>query len=236
MFGENCVVKWHDFIAARPNEIGDALAGLAGSLAFIWVIVTVSLQATQLRYQREELQATREEIRQQRQATQDMARSMKVQADRSERDEAAELQKENAILLAQRAEAMVDFLASYNFETWPFSVPNSSGGRTKGRQELYYHQNTRKTGDALYSFVCQVIIENCRELAGLKSSGHITSYPKRDFGFDQLKAMMVGIAELKEFLSPSGREFFSRVPIEEAISEIGKIIDGDYWRPSEGNT
>lgn len=76
-----CRPKWRVFMDAAPNEIGDTLAGFAGALAFIWVIVTVALQSTQLRYQRVELQATREEIKQQREATEDMARSLQLQAE-----------------------------------------------------------------------------------------------------------------------------------------------------------
>ena len=46
---------------ASPNELGDTLAGLAGTLAFIWIIVTVCLQSIELRAQREELRLTRSE-------------------------------------------------------------------------------------------------------------------------------------------------------------------------------
>lgn len=46
--------KWMYLQNATPNEIGDALAGVAGSLAFVWLVVTVVLQATELREQRKE--------------------------------------------------------------------------------------------------------------------------------------------------------------------------------------
>lgn len=46
--------KWAYLLAASPNEIGDTLAGVAGALAFVWLVVTVSLQATELREQRKE--------------------------------------------------------------------------------------------------------------------------------------------------------------------------------------
>lgn len=42
------------------NEIGDALAGVAGALAFLWIIVTVMMQSKELAAQREELRLTRE--------------------------------------------------------------------------------------------------------------------------------------------------------------------------------
>lgn len=37
------------------NEIGDSLAGFAGSIAFLWIVVTVLLQSAELRLQRNEV-------------------------------------------------------------------------------------------------------------------------------------------------------------------------------------
>ncbi|WP_424980308.1 hypothetical protein [Leisingera sp. S232] len=65
--------KWSTFLKAAPNEVGDTLAGFAGALAFVWLIATVWLQGQELAEQREEL-------REQRVATQDMARAMAAQA------------------------------------------------------------------------------------------------------------------------------------------------------------
>jgi hypothetical protein len=51
-----------EFLTAPPNEIGDTLAGIAGTLAFLWIIVTVMMQSKELAAQREELRLTREEF------------------------------------------------------------------------------------------------------------------------------------------------------------------------------
>ena len=53
-FFDSCVSKWDYLKAATPNEIGDTLAGYAGTLAFVWIVVTVCLQAIELREQRAE--------------------------------------------------------------------------------------------------------------------------------------------------------------------------------------
>lgn len=52
----DCPAKWRHLLVAPPNEVGDTLAGLAGVLAFVWLIATVLLQATELREQREEFE------------------------------------------------------------------------------------------------------------------------------------------------------------------------------------
>jgi len=67
--GEN---KWVYFLKAAPNEVGDTLAGFAGGLAFVWLIATVWLQG-------QELAAQRVELKEQRKATQDMARAQHEQ-------------------------------------------------------------------------------------------------------------------------------------------------------------
>ncbi|MCK8464274.1 hypothetical protein MUY35_10465 [Aliiroseovarius sp. S1339] len=48
--------KWHAFLNASPNEVGDTLAGFAGALAFVWLIATVVLQGQELREQRQEFE------------------------------------------------------------------------------------------------------------------------------------------------------------------------------------
>nr|WP_319948579.1 hypothetical protein [uncultured Shimia sp.] len=75
-----CTNKFAVLSDSRPNEIGDTLAGFAGALAFVWIIVTVALQSKELAAQREELQLTRKEMEEQRKATQGMARSLAAQA------------------------------------------------------------------------------------------------------------------------------------------------------------
>ncbi|MCG7521687.1 hypothetical protein [Ruegeria sp. Ofav3-42] len=71
--------KYTYFWSARPNEIGDTLAGISGSIAFFWLIVTVVLQGKQLSAQRKELVLNRIEMREQSKATQEMAESQSAQ-------------------------------------------------------------------------------------------------------------------------------------------------------------
>jgi len=53
------------------NEIGDSFAGFAGFLAFLWLIVTVLLQSTELRLQRYEVSGLKS-------ASEDQAKSLKA--------------------------------------------------------------------------------------------------------------------------------------------------------------
>jgi hypothetical protein len=72
-FGQSCVAV-SDFFTrctwkstqlenASPNEIGDTLAGFAGTLAFIWIVVTVAIQSKELSEQREQLKQQTNEFK-----------------------------------------------------------------------------------------------------------------------------------------------------------------------------
>lgn len=71
--GQPDVPRWQAFWSASPNEIGDTIAGVSGTLAFLWIIVTVMIQGSELRLQRRELAMTRRELKAQREASEKMA-------------------------------------------------------------------------------------------------------------------------------------------------------------------
>lgn len=75
-----CQTKFQKFLSSPPNEIGDTLAGLAGSLAFLWIIVTVALQSQELKAQREVLQAQKNELKLNRIESAKMVQAMERQA------------------------------------------------------------------------------------------------------------------------------------------------------------
>ena len=63
-----CRSNWAWFLSSPPNEVGDTLAGFAGALAFVWIIITVWIQGHELREQRKELGLTRSELKLAREA------------------------------------------------------------------------------------------------------------------------------------------------------------------------
>lgn len=120
-----CVTKLQYLISATPNEVGDTLAGFAGVLAFVWIIVTVSLQAQELRAQREELKLTRIEMEEQRKATQDMARSLAAQATIFEDEQRQRAEAESDRFLDQLIQSLLLEISSANFSSLSFYFSNS---------------------------------------------------------------------------------------------------------------
>ncbi|SLN53849.1 hypothetical protein PEL8287_02862 [Roseovarius litorisediminis] len=60
VFLKNCQSRWSYFWEAPPNEIGDALAGVASGLALIWVVASVIIQRLELSSTVDELRASRQ--------------------------------------------------------------------------------------------------------------------------------------------------------------------------------
>ena len=61
----SCPSKWFYLKQSTPNELGDTLAGFAGTLAFIWIIVTVWIQSIELSDSRKVLGEQRDEFEKQ---------------------------------------------------------------------------------------------------------------------------------------------------------------------------
>ena len=77
---EDSVSRFAMIMAGDPNEFGDTLAGLAGSLALLWIIVTAWHQSVELREQRRIIEEQKDESAAQRIATQQMATALGTQA------------------------------------------------------------------------------------------------------------------------------------------------------------
>lgn len=60
-----CQINLGWFMESGPNEMGDTFAGLAGTLAFLWIIVTVLMQGHELSLQRQELSETNHSMKMQ---------------------------------------------------------------------------------------------------------------------------------------------------------------------------
>jgi hypothetical protein len=56
-----CRNEFLKLLQSQPSEVGDTLAGISSALAFLWIIITVTMQSKELKAQRTELSLTRRE-------------------------------------------------------------------------------------------------------------------------------------------------------------------------------
>lgn len=132
--------KWDYLKQAAPNEIGDTLAGVAGTLAFVWIVVTVWLQATELREQR--LQFFRMATAQEAQASVLKKQKEIFEDEKRQRDEnraEAEL-SETVKLLGSIIRRIAEYdsshpiQSSYYFWLWESSTIRSFENISAGRE------------------------------------------------------------------------------------------------------
>lgn len=100
---ESCFVSYNAFDKMGLNEIGDMLAGFAGALALIWIVVAVFMQREELRAQKREIILNRQELKMTRNVLGEQSAAAKKQAIAAE-EQTKILQLERHMRLEEKAE------------------------------------------------------------------------------------------------------------------------------------
>ena len=108
-----CQSNFKHFLASSPNEIGDTLAGIAGILAFLWIITTVFLQSKELRIARYEYEKMAD-------AQRDQVKLLVKQGEIFEKEQVQRIQNENKDILDQMLIGIWDGMTTFpiNFVSW----------------------------------------------------------------------------------------------------------------------
>lgn len=215
----DCPPKWKHIVFARVNEVGDTLAGLAGVFAFIWLIATVLLQATELR-------AQRREFAEQRIATQDMAKAMAAQARVFEDEHIQRKEKSAEQELNQKIKSLVTNFVEAGL-VWKFSngfINDDWGG---SGDEIYI---TLGEKGELNTTVDEAVLSIRRRLNWLPE--HLIDLvhqskdmrlPEKSEIISELVQEMEVIIGMDGFLSASQRERLSRMRFPEISASLIEI-------------
>lgn len=216
--------KFWTLLKSPPNEIGDTLAGIAGALAFLWIIVTVQLQSKELKAQRQELELARHEyakmaVAQNKQVEVLEKQSRIFEDEQRERDEAR-----SRALLDERVEALARLIREKGKPRWGYQALKD-GARVIGDVSLYSRALGESSDEAIrtYStFACRKAVK----LAELSDQGAITGLKgERSFLIECTKAC-AGVLKLKERLSEADKVFVDSLRLEElntALAEAESI-------------
>lgn len=130
----DCPPKWRHLQAAPFNEVGDTLAGIAGVLAFIWLIATVLLQSIELGEQRRVLRMQKQEMEEQRKATQEMAIAQRkqvellsIQAEVFREEQQQRKQEKAKLVLEQRLGSLRNYIVDQCEELGWYSQSRDDG-------------------------------------------------------------------------------------------------------------
>lgn len=226
--GTVCETNFQIFWESDPNEIGDTLAGLFSALAFVWIIVTVFLQSIELREQRKE-------FRQQREATQDMARAMAAQAEIFEDEK--EMREHTRIreLLTQMVEGLADklHLSAISFENWvvkheiPFKKQDGSKvGSLPTTMEMGIFKE--KDGRSTEQYIKASATHARLSLDAMSTSqSNIVKRPTRTTEVLSVLEQLQAILDIAHLASLDQKEYIKNLRIEETRNTLTQIMSFD---------
>jgi len=228
----SCETKWHKFIASSPNEMGDALAGLAGALAFLWIIVTVMLQSQELREQRKELRLQRDEFEKMREAQELQAETLQTQAEifRDEQRQRNELKAKELveIKLVGLAKLIVEF--EENGPRWEYFTPTDAGGGTRGSEMIFPFQEIGESLEEKFGYREQEASLAKNRLSLLYDRNELTKKPIFQDWYHNLLSEIDSITELKQSLAPAQIEWFRQLNIQNLQDDIREIFEMNIWQ------
>lgn len=223
-------LQW--FLDAAPNEIGDTIAGIFATLAFVWIVVTVFLQSSELAEQREELRLTRLEfekmsIAQGKQVEALTSQTELLKDERMLRNEesARSLLEELLRSLAPRLNQLSAGSILYRRQTSPSS---SEPIRERFYSGIPYSEPEDMESLDMYTTRCISYVDGIFSQIGSRYSE--TDYSLEFHGFslgviDELKAEVSKICELSPELSNAQRERLRRLRItrlNEILTDISR--------------
>jgi hypothetical protein len=211
--------KWAYLIQASPNEIGDTLAGFAGSLAFVWLVVTVWLQATELREQRDEFERMADA--QQKQVELLVTQGMIFEKEQRERQQESERKLVDEFLAGFCD--IVRLLADGNNR---FLVAGKNGGTNY--HNFFEGHSALNDADLLkkLAFFPPDIVGGITKLQ--KAGSTFISGPSRDDFIDLGDRVYQAVVRLDD-LSNDQRQRIINCGVEEIHSWITEIVEHEFW-------
>lgn len=220
-----CRAKYEWFLDSSPNEIGDTLAGFSGTLAFIWIVVTVWLQSKELAEQREVLREQKEEFKLMVAAQNAQVVALQLQADISRdemlrRDEAAEAQ-----FISERLDTIsLRFNAKFLMScVWKLERIHEGSRKSLLAVELqaFLGLQHRETPNSLFLHRLPEALESCKRilLDHLRHGDRLVECPDFDIFFEALELsddLPMHIGRLRS----GSAERFLRLRIEELVFQL----------------
>ncbi|MFY0636116.1 MAG: hypothetical protein JXQ91_20065 [Vannielia sp.] len=215
------------FLLAPPNELGDTLAGIAGVLAFLWIIVTVWLQSQELAAQREELSLARIESAK-------MASAMEAQTEvfleeQRQRAEARVDATISALLEEVLALVAVDQLG---YPEWKRVLPDGeSMGESTHRHLSTYLGNERDLDSKLVEVLHKSIPYSISELRLEIEMARVEELPERPIALSDLRHRLLEILTATQDASSAMKSRLRKIRLIDAHEAIDAFIrDGSFWK------
>jgi hypothetical protein len=224
-----CEARWQLLATAPFNEIGDTLAGFAGALAFVWLIVAVLIQGRELAAQRAELRLTRIEFREQRLASQEMAKAMSAQAEIFQDEKRRRQEQRAEEELNERLRNLANLPNEISLPTWKVTTPHATGGASVTQFGFLRDVAANEDPEKMSSYLLHAMLEDFRRLRHAMGSNAKVERPQRDDDIQILQDRLVGILGLTQSLSEAQRLRVERLKVKEAYETVQSVVASDWW-------
>jgi hypothetical protein len=219
-----CRANWATFLTLSPNEVGDTLAGFAGALAFIWIVVTVWLQSSELAQQREVLREQKEEFKLMVAAQNAQVRALEAQALILENEQ----KQRNEIHAEKTLYALYDALADRMDHE---ATESSLLGPNLPRDERMRVFTERRRGETSFDFIH-------RNKAAVSSfwvrhDGHFSGMTNLFRGsisfYHEILEVSVQILQLQEFLHTAQIIRMKDLSLGQLVIDLKSFVETDLW-------
>ncbi|WP_264211365.1 hypothetical protein [Leisingera thetidis] len=231
---QNFSSKWQYLQQATPNEIGDTLAGVAGSLAFVWVVVAVLLQSQELAAQREELAATRSELKLAREAQEQQVEVMKEQAEVFRYEQRQRAEARASALLEEASKNVIRCFYEADLETLSWYIGESSQDTRRERflSHGYNQSKVDETSDRVLALLAELFGVAIQRLERV-GPRNLHSKPERPAELLQLQRYLKLIVNCLGDLPEVNAERQREIRLQEAERSLCELIDGPFWDEAE---
>ena len=227
-----CQTNWAWFLSSPPNEVGDTLAGFAGALALIWIIITVWIQGHELREQRKELELTRTELTLAREAQEKQLEVMQKQADIFEDEKKQRVWDRSKETLDELIKQAVELMLQNTGAQWIFIYPveRLADGRKTRREERFV---------LFEAYGGELDYEQYFRDASLNTKGNLNLVDERRFdnllemsfsdidlrALQKLQEVLSSIKILARSLGPAELVRIERIRVDSLVIEIERALN-----------
>jgi len=217
---------WSFFIQP-PNEIGDTLAGIAGALAFLWIIVTVMMQSKELAAQREELSLTRKEFTRMAEAQSKQVELLVKQGEIFKDEQKQRMQSRQKELLERRIEGLHDLLVREPHLRLQAKVskPEGSISQTNGRLLMDIPTDEPSVALPLIAGRLEGVLLDMQR--NINEGATYTDWVIDDTRFDEIEHLLNAMLGQAPDLSEADRQRLKNLRVTDILYDLTSIYDLD---------
>ncbi|SFI65528.1 hypothetical protein SAMN04515648_1009 [Phyllobacterium sp. CL33Tsu] len=197
------------------NGLGDFFAGVFAPLAFIWLVVAVLIQSSELKSQREELKLTRQEMEQSREVLKAQTEEARKQAEFIGLQTKLMQQKvaDDAFL---RSLASLSHWVSHNFQNQHIDIV------TNGNQNRILLRVTKSSDQGVLTDICRTLVSVQHSISPTTQQQVIPSFGKEPI--DQLRDRLETLLEFADEVSPAIITLIAETQLKKGIAAAQTIL------------